>query len=253
MTELINVTHDEINSKIMIILCANEGNVYDQYNLYSRVIDKFMLGLTSTCDEVSEKRTSFIPPTFKYKFMLVFRNLMTTNNNIKVIKENNVYNVVYNPPTDIVLTNTNYDNSWLNTKDFNSYIIDSDLHCEFAYKDIESGDTMHHDILGGDDYTTIKRLIDTNYVDYNVKNNFDKTPIECINDIKVATLVISNLNLRVDSLESRIKNLEVKDFVEECSIYNFLKLKLNKFIKKNLCSLILIFIGCVVIYSFEII
>lgn len=252
MTELINITHDEINSKIMIILCANEGKVYDQYSLYSRVIDRFTQDFANVYNETAEKRnvTSFIPPTFKYKFMLVFRNLMATNNDIKIVKENNVYNVVYNPHTDIVLTNTNYDNTWLNIKDFNSYIIESDLHCEFAYKDIESGDTMHHEILGSNDYATIKRLINTNRIDYNVKNNFDKTSVECINDIKVATLVISNLNSKVNSLESRIENLEIKDYFEECSIYNFLKLKFNKFFKKNFYYLILIFIGFVVIYNF---
>lgn len=229
MSDLINVTHDELNNKIMIILCANEGTIFDQYTLYSKVIDKF----TST---------SFIPPSFKYKFMLVLRNLMNTNNDVKIIKKNNVYNVVYNPPNNIELKDSYYDNMWLNTHDFNGYIIDSDLHSEFGYKDIESGDTLYHNILGGNDCITVKRLINSNSIDYNVKNNFDKTPIECINNIKVASIVISDLNLRINNLESRIKNLETKDYFEDCSIYNFLKLKLNRFIKKNTILIFLVFL-----------
>jgi hypothetical protein len=229
MSDLINVTHDELNNKIMIILCANEGIIFDQYTLFSKVIDKF----TST---------SFIPRSFKCKFMLVLRNLMITNNDVKIIKKNNVYNVVYNSPNDIEIKDSNYDNMWLNIHDFNAYIIDSNLYSEFGYKDIESGDTLYHNILGGNDYITVKRLINSNSIDYNVKNNFDKTPIECINDIKVASLVISDLNLRINNLESRIKNLETKDYFEDCSIYNFLKLKLNAFIKKYYTLIFLVFL-----------
>jgi hypothetical protein len=237
MTDFNNITHDEINSKIMIILCANEGIVFDQYNLYSKVLDKI-------------SSSNFVPTTFKYKFMLVLRNLMTINNNVKLIKENDVYNVVYN--SDVVIPiNTNYDSSWVNINDFNTYIVDSNLDSEFNHKDIESGNTLYHDVFSSNCYDTIKKVIKTHYVDYEIKNNFDKTPIECINDIKVATLVISDLNSRINLLEMRLEKLELTDFFDEYSIYDFLKLKFAKFIKNNFCNLVIIFLSFLTIIIFR--
>jgi hypothetical protein len=239
MTDFNNITHDEINTKIMIILCANEGVVFDQYKLYSNVLDKI-------------STANFVPTTFKYKFMLVLRNLMTINNNVKLIKENDVYNVVYN--SDVVIPiNTNYDSSWVNINEFNTYIVDSNLDSEFNHKDIESGNTLYHEVFSSNSYDTIKKVIRTHYVDYNVKNNFDKTPIECINDIKVASLVISDLNSRINLLETRLEKLELKDFLDEYSIYDFLKLKFTRFIRDNIYNLIILFLSFLIIIIFRLI
>jgi len=94
-------------------------------------------------------------------------------------------------------------------------------------------------------------MIRTHYVDYEIKNNFDKTPIECINDIKVATLVISDLNSRINLLEMRLEKLELTDFFDEYSIYDFLKLKFAKFIKDNFCNLVIILLSFLIIIIFR--
>jgi len=193
-----NITHEEIFNKMMLVLCANDDVIYNQYKLYDSVLEKF--------------NTShiFIPINFKYKFMIVMRQLMSSNDDIKVWKENNIYYAIYNQ--DIIIpkeTNLIYDTNWLTNEDLTSYIINNEIKNEFNYKDPETGDTIYHTVLGGINYDLIKKIVDNNNTNnYSIKNNNNKTPIECITDIRVAILVISNLNYKIEALESKSEIIE---------------------------------------------
>jgi hypothetical protein len=226
MSNLEEITYDEINDKIVLILCANLGTTYNQYTLYDAVVDKF------------SRTSKSIHPDFKYKFIHVLKQLMSNNYGITVLKENDIYYVGYDaqPIIEPCLTNT----EWIDKNNYIKYVVENNLENEFLTQDLETGNTIYHELFSNGEYSTIKKVIETHSVDYNIKNNKKDTPIDCINRIEVATLVISDLNKKIDSLEKRLAKLETKDYFDECSIYDFLLLKFKRFIKKNYLTICLL-------------
>lgn len=220
MSNLEQITYENINDKIILVLCANLGTIYNQYELYDAVLDKF------------SRTSNSIHSDFKYKFMHVIRQLMSNNNNVTVLKDNGVYYVGYDIPQQVIEPcSTN--EFWLDKDNYIKFIIDNNLEDEFIYQDPETGNNLYHELFKTGDYTTIKKVINTHHIDYTITNKIKDTPIDCINRVEVATLVISDLNKRIYSLERRLNKLETKDYLGECSIYDFLKLKFNRFVKEN--------------------
>jgi len=194
MTTLEQVTFDDIYNKIMLILIANEGTLYDQYKLYSLVLDKF-----------SKNDCNYVPPEFKYKFFIVIRQLSLNNDNIRVFKENNIYQVIYNAPVDIKPNVVNYYSEWIDGPELNNFIIDNNI--DLNFQDPESGNTIYHEVLSENNCENVKKILETNTMNYNIKNNYNKTPIECIKNIKVATLIINDLNNKLNKLEEKVNNI----------------------------------------------
>ena len=75
-------------------------------------------------------------------------------------------------------------------------------------------------------YENIVKLIESNSIDYTIKNNHNKTPIECIKDIQVATIIINDLNKKLDKFEEKFKILENK--ITNYSTLSFIKLKIHR-------------------------
>lgn len=194
MTTLKDTTPDEIYNKIMIILVANEGILYNQYNLYSLVLCKF--------NDYANSTYKYVPPEFKYNFFLTLRELMLKNDNVKVIKKNSVYYVIYNEPQNLTMETIDYDPYWINYSQLNKFIIDNNL--DLNYQDPESGNSIYHDMLSDSDYYNVKKIIETNKINYEITNNHGKTPIECIKDIQVASIIIDNLNKKLNHFERRL-------------------------------------------------
>jgi hypothetical protein len=226
MSLINNASFDDIYNKIMLILVANESILYNQYKLYSLVVDKFNI------DE-----SAFVPSDFKYKFFIIIRQLMLKDDNIKVIKENNIYYVIYNAPTNIKPEIVNYYPKWIDKSQFNNYIINNNI--DLNYQDPESGNTIYHDILSENNCENVKKLLETNNIDYNVTNNYNKTPIECIKDMQVVTIIINDLNKKLNQLEERLKVLENK---ADCSIIKYMNIKTCDFIVNILNFIIFMFI-----------
>ena len=220
MTTLDNVTFEDIFNKIMLVLIANEGVIYNQYKLYSLILDKF-----------TRNESEFVPPEFKYKFFITLRQLMLKDENIKVTKENNIYQVVYGEPKDIKNDRITFSPDWIDPSQLNNFIISNNL--DLNYQDPESGNTIYHDILSENNYENVKKLLETNNIDYNVKNNYNKTPIECINDVKIATIIINDLNKKLNNMEERLIKLENKNEIADCSILQFIKVKTYYFLERN--------------------
>jgi hypothetical protein len=178
---------------------------------------------------------------------------MIKDDNIRVFKDNNIYQIVYNPPNGIKLENIKFNDKWINMSDLNNYIIDNEI--DINYQDIENGNTIYHEILSEHNCDNIKKLLEKNNIDYNVKNYYDKTPIECINNIKIATIVINDLNKKLDKFEEKLNILENKCNILNCTIFDFIKIKLYDLIIKNsdflfYTSILLIFYSIIFIYFF---
>ena len=202
MSILESVTHEDIYNKIMIILVANEGKFYDQYKLYSLILDKFRV------------TSDYVPYEFKCKFFIIVRSLMIKNDSVKVTKENNIYQVSYNPPKNITPSYTNYNPTWIDTSQLNNFtikLIEDDKEY-INYTDIESGNTVYHDVFSHNNCENVKKLLKINNLNYNINNNLNKTPIECITNIEVATVIINELYNKINLLENKVNTInEVLD------------------------------------------
>jgi len=253
MTDLSNVTLVEIENKIMIILVTNEGKIFTQSQLFDKVIDKF------------ETKSYSINNSFKSKFILVLRNLMSNYSDVKIIKENNIYKAVYNPieknndktndksndkniQDDNLNLNLNFD---FDFNEINSYIIDNDIFDELNYVDPICGNTIYHDIISNNNYLNVNKLIETNKFNYTVKNFNNKTPIDYINDQQITNLMIKTLFNKINLLEKEIDTLKNKDIslcINELTFYQFLKIKLFTFYNKYKISIFILYIGIIIIY-----
>jgi len=238
MTNLADKTFDEIYNKVMLVLAANEEKLFDQSTLYNKVIDKF------------DTSVIMVDPQFKYKFFIVIRDLMSKSDDVKVIKENGVYYTIFNPPKNITIEKpVNYDSNWLNEDDFTKYIISNNV-TNMNFQDPENGNTVFHHVLGGNDYLLAKELLAKYRNDYLLENSKGNTPIDCIKDIKIATLVITDLQRQVSYIESKLTYLEqrnMNDFFDNISIYKFLHFKLDLLIKRYIDNIFYFLISLLLI------
>jgi hypothetical protein len=173
---------------------------------------------------------------------------MSKNNDITVIKKKNIYYAGYNMVNNN-LDWCNYNDNWLEKNSLNNYIIENNLENELDYVDPENGNTIFHDVLSStNNHAFIEKVIKTFDIDYTLKNNNNKTPIECVEDIKITVCIINDLNNRLYSMNKRLDNLESKNNINEISILSFLKVKFIIFLNNNLYLLSIIVLS-IIIYN----
>jgi hypothetical protein len=242
MTDLSNITLNEIENTIMLVLVGNDGTVFTQYQLFDKVIDKL------------EIKTNSIHNSFKSKFLIVLRNLMSSYDDVKIYRENNIYKAVY-ATENVKSYNTPNDDAFIpdpfTIYDLNSYIIDNDMFEHFTYIDQGSGNTIYHDIVTNNNYLQIKKLIDTNKFNYTIKNLNDRTPIDYINDQRVTNLMIKTLFNKIDVLEKELDSFKKQDisfYINELTLFQLSKIKLNKFYDRFKIQIFVVVIGIVTIF-----
>ena len=220
-TILDQINYNDIFNKIMLVLLANEGILYNQYKLYSIVLDKF-----------TNYQDSFVPMNFKYKFFIVIRELMLKDDIIQVYKENNIYHIIYNAPYNIKLEKINYIPDWIDKTKLNNFIIDNKI--DMNYQDPETGNTIYHDILSESNNENLKKILEFNNINYNIKNYNNQTPVECIKDITTAVIIVNDLSNKLYETEKKLNNIhELVNKIEYENIVNQFEFK-NRLIELEL-------------------
>jgi hypothetical protein len=219
---------DEIYKKLMIILVANESIIYSQYKLYDLVLNKFF----------DFEKIKTVPQEFKYKFMIVLRSLMSKSKDVEVYKENNVYYVSYNKSKDTNFSDftVNNESTWIDENGINKFLLDSNNETQLSYIDYvdpENGNTIYHDILKSNDIQYAEKLIDNYYIDYDLKNKFNKTPIDLVTDIRISNLIIKDLNNKLNTIIERVDKLENKKNIEDYTLYEIIKIIFINFLVTN--------------------
>lgn len=232
MTHINDIPIDKIENDIMSILYANIDNTYTQYSLFNKLMS----------DKYDFSNTNIIDPNFKSKFLLILRNLISKYDDIKITKNDKIYNIVCLSSQDanpLKFTNNEQVISELNDNDVSTmydYIYENNMNEYIDWKDPFDGNTIYHELVLNNKIKQIERLINLNVFDYTIMNIHEQTPIDLIKTPQLAKIIImkliqekKNTNTKVDNLKSKIDFIESDKYknqiIKETSLINILKIK----------------------------
>ena len=196
MLNMSNIEWETIERNVMLILVKNSGQVFTMSELYTKVLDKIL-----------PNPNSYVDSEYKYKYILVVKQLPSMYTDITVKKINNKYFISYDNPKIEFIEQTN-EISLPNDEDISSYIIKNNLN-NYYYS------TIYHDLIKGNNYKEVDKLLLENKIDVTINDEFSKVSIDYINDIKMTNVFIKHLYKKVDDLEKKVNDLEKKILEKE--------------------------------------
>lgn len=253
------ITLNEIENKIVLILMASPNIMYTQYTLYNKILEKF-----DSNDYKADQG-------FKAKYMLVLNNLDKTYDNIKLQNINDKYIICYEDK-DEVKSNQNKEeiiNDLNNTKDDNidamsnssfilDFIVTNKVTDHYNYIDPKTGNTILHEVLSKDNTENVKNILQHNLNLLLTLNKNLETPIEKINSIQVSNLIIVELLKKINNYEEMlitfndsIKKNNVKDLINDYSIFELIYMKISLFFSGIYKMLIIVFLIMMIIKYYK--
>jgi hypothetical protein len=209
MSNLADISYEEIETNIMKILINNEGILYTYNTLFSKLIDKM------------DSNLKFIDQNFKFKFMLILKTLDSHYEDIHSYNENGINYIYYGGKINKSQENTTINNHILpSDSELNVYIVDNNMKEHFS-KDANTF-TIYHDLVNGKNYYQVKKMIETNSFDYLIVDNKKETPLYYINDMRIANLFIEKLYKKIAILENDNVNMQL-DIIKLSERINELK------------------------------
>lgn len=270
MSNLDDISIDKIEIDVMSVLYANMDTMFTQYSLFSKLVqDKYDLNGTNS-----------IHSNFKSKFLLVIRNLTSKYDDIKITRENLVYNIVCLSNTDVKLTEINKKliddhnfspNQKIDENDISDmydYIYDNNLSEYINWSDPFDGNSVFHELVLSNNIKQIDRLIKENVFDYTILNSHNQTPIDLIKSPQVARIMtlglIKNFNsikeklnqekenvlMLVNNFNNKMNYYESNEYkniiINNTSLYDVIHIKTSKYhfpIKMYLLSFIVCYVA----------
>jgi len=269
MSNLNDISIDKIETDIMSVLYANMDIVFTQYSLFDKVVE----------NKYDFKNTNSIHHNFKSKFLLVIRNIISKYPDIKITKDNMLYNIVCTSDSDVKFNEltkifNNEENRTSNIKldendisEMYDYIYDNNLDEYINWDDPFDGNSVFHELVLSNNIKQIDRLVKENVFDYTILNNHNQTPIELIKSHQASRIMtmglIKNLNLIKEKLNQEKENVNtlINNFndkinyyesneyknkiINNISLYDVIYIKTNKYhfhVKIYLLSLMMFYI-----------
>jgi len=213
----------------MIILINKQDQLLSDKYLYNALLDKL------------DYKNGFICPNFKNKFFMVLQSL-DSNKDIKVIKINDTYRAVYSNNLESYTKNTsvfdfdykneftqNYFDIKYDPLSFTEYFVsqDSTFSNLSKYKDLENGNSIYHDLVKLGSYEIIQKMFESGSMNIDIKNDLNLTPLDYVNDIRIARLFIKDLYLKNKQVNSKFDDLIIKQ-KEQNEENTIIKNQLNK-------------------------
>ncbi len=196
MSNLSKMSYDDIESKIMKYLYSNPNTSFNQYSLYNKLLDDMEVKTV-----LSDTRD------FKRKFIDILRNLDCKYNDLTITKNNNNIIIILDKEIDT----KNYEDinytSYNDNKEFDYYdfIFDNHIEESLSIKD-KNENSIYHDLVMSSNVNLIKKLINKNKFNYEVKNNNDKTPIDLCENNEIYRILLKE---QFKELNNRINKLEI--------------------------------------------
>jgi hypothetical protein len=271
MTDLTQVSLQEIEDKIMSILYSNMDIVFTQYALFNKLLE----------DKYDNKYTNLVGSNFKPKFLLVLKNLMEKYDDIIINKSNGIFSVVCvsesEKPIELNKSNksnkfneilekqkqeTNIENkntentNYFNLSDVYNYFYESNpSDCIKSWADPWEGNTFSHELVLTKNKELIIKLIDSNEFDFETKNKLGKNPIELSTDAEITSILAMGIfkkfildsekfkkekdiiDNKIEKLENKIKIIESpeykKNIILNTSAFEFGFVKSTNFVTDN--------------------
>lgn len=243
MSNLDDISIDKIETDVMSVLYANMDIIFTQYSLFIKLVQ----------DKYDFKSTNTIHPNFKSKFLLVIRNLRSKYDDIKITRENMVYNIVCLSDNDIKLNElikkplsiteqNTLSNIKLDENDISGmydYIYDNNLSEYINWCDPFDGNSVFHELVLSNNVKQIDRLVKENLFDYTILNYHNQTPIDLIKSPQVARIMTLGLVKNLNSIKEKLNqekenvNMLVNNFNDKINYYESDEYK-NKIIN-NTC------------------
>jgi hypothetical protein len=267
MSNLNDISIDKIETDVMSVLYTNMDIVFTQYSLFDKLVE----------DKYDFKNTNLIHPNFKSKFLLVVRNLISKYPDIKITKNNTIYNIVCLTDSDVELNKlTKTYNIAENTTQYirleendisemYDYIYDNNLDEYKNWSDPFDGNSIFHELVLSNNIKQIDRLVKENKFDFNILNTHNQTPVELIKSPQVSRIITKgliknfnlikeklnqekeNVNMLVNNFNNKINYYESKEYKNEIinntNLSDIIYIKTNKYhFKIYLISLIICYI-----------
>ena len=202
--DLSEVTFNEIEVKLMSILCANIDTRYTHTSLFNKLIqDKY--------DDIVH-----IPQIFKTKFLLVLSNLPSMYDDLTIEKNNNVVTIIYNSNEKIekseepekkdcsVINEEKHGLNKLDTLEMYEYIFKNDMEEYINKVDKFTGNTIYHELIKEHNISLIKTLVKQNKFNYYVENYDNKKPCELSESQEITNILMNGLFEEIKLLQKEI-------------------------------------------------
>lgn len=271
MSNLSEISIDKIETDVMSVLYANIDKKFTQYGLFNKLL----------VDKYEGQYSNSIYPNFKYKFLLVVRNLMSKYDDIIVEKKDDVYYILCSSSKEniqeIPIYSTSLDNPIkLEKSDVSGlydFICDNYLNEYMEWVDPFNGNTIFHELISNNNINQTSKLIKKNKFNFEIKNNNNQTPTDFINSLEMSNLIIAELNKKIMMLtkkynqeksnvdilifdfKKKIDYYESDEFknkiISDSSFYDIMMKKTNKYhflIKMYLLSFIVCYIAIKMIF-----
>lgn len=207
-----SIGFEEIQINIMKVLTGKPDEYISQYNLYNMMIENIDIK-----DPVEKEN-------LKIRFVMVLRQLSSIFNNISIMEKHSILYAKFITNDDLDgcdVTNEHHSSSTYQPKSSDllpglnmpsqisviNFIIDENLDEYLRRKDY-NGNTVLHSLVMENDFKRIKKAFSKLEHMIDEKNNYDETPIELIDDIRVSNIFLLHLMDKDDILELDILNLK---------------------------------------------
>jgi len=196
MSNLLKMSYDDIESKIIKYLYSNPNTSFNQYSLYNKLLD-----------DMEGKNGLFDTRDFKRKFIDILRNLDCKYDDLTITKNNNNITIILNKEIDTKnYEDVNY-TSYNDDKEFNYYkfIFDNHIDESLNIKD-KNKNSIYHDLVMSSNTDLIKKLINENKFNYSIKNNNNETPLDLCQNNEIYKILLKE---QFKEINNRIEKLEI--------------------------------------------
>jgi hypothetical protein len=192
-----------MENQIIEFLEQNEG-IYDQLSIYNKIVEDK--------EDINKK----------LEFLFKLNNITKYDKNISIIKRDQIYYLQYKKQEitddDIIECKFEYQDQFIKPIKFYKYIINNNL--EKEYIDIETNNTVFHDIIILNNYKLINRLISQNKFNYTALNKEGKTPLDYITDFKTLNIIIQKIIYSQVELKKILNEMNDKKQIQNKFIVN---------------------------------
>ena len=184
MTDLVDVSIDDIENKIMNILYSSMDIKFTKFTLYNKLI----------IDKYDMTKNNFIHQNFKAKYLLVLRNLRSKYDDIIMDKdEEGTPYILCTFNKDKIEKVEEYNSTEIISEidvNLSKYIIDNSIEKEFKYVDPFDGNTIYHDLVLSNNFDSIEKMINGEIFEFFVFNKNNQTPLELSSNYLISNIII---------------------------------------------------------------